>query len=442
MDGIVDRLDRFSKRYYPDPIVFTIVLTLLTILICLLMTDVTPMGVITLWGDGLPSLLTFMAQLSLTFVFSFTLANTGPVSAGLKRLAHIPNSARQAFVLVALITSGLALITWSLGFVGGAIIARAVAKEASAKGIRLNYPLLVACAYAATCVWHMGYSSSAALFVATEGHALEAMMGVIPVTETVFTAWNGLIIIAAIVAICATALILHSDHNVTEPPVDDAASLLPSDSAETTPADAIENSRVLTLALAGALALYLGQQIVSGSFSIDLNTVNWSLLLACLLFVRSPRQLTDLMGQSGPVVAPILLHYPFYAGMMSLMVGSGLVAILAGGLVAIASPETLPFFAFLSGGLLNIFIPSGGGQWAVQGPIFVDAANALNVPAEQIVMAVAYGDQWTNLIQPFWALPMLAIAGLQVRQILGYCVFFLLSLGVVFGGGLLIVAML
>jgi len=439
--NLVSRLDRFFTRYYPDPIVFTIALTLVTLGVCVLVTDFTPTGVLSLWGDGLPGLLTFMGQLSLTLVFSHTLANTDIVAKGLSKLSRLPSAPRQAYLLVVLITSGLSLITWSLGLVGGAIIAMTVAQEAGRKGIRLNYPLLVAAAYASTCIWHMGYSSSAALFVATEGHALQTEMGVIPVTDTIFTTWNGVIIVCAIVALCLTVILLHSKDQATDAPQVDSETAAAPHPAPTTPAERVENSRWLTLILAASLAIYLGQAAVAGKLTIDLNTVNWSLLLACLLFVRSPKHLVDSIGNAGPVVAPILLHYPFYAGMMAVMIGSGLVSILASGIVASASAETLPLFAFLSGGLLNIFIPSGGGQWAVQGPIFIEAANALDVPPEKIVMAVAYGDQWTNLIQPFWALPMLGIAGLEVRQILGYCVFFLLALGAVLGGGLLITAL-
>jgi len=442
MIALQQRLDRFFARYYPDPIIFTIGLTLVTITACLIWTDTKPGEVFALWGNGLPSLLSFMAQLSLTLVFSHALANTGPVASALSRLAKLPGSARQAYLLVGLVGSGLSLITWSLGLVGGAIIAKAVATEARKREIKLNYPLLVATAYAAMCIWHMGYSSSSALFVATEGHSMEAQMGILPMSQTVFTLWNGVMILVSITAICATALLLHSDDQTTELPTSEPFDEQAVEKPANTPAEKLETSRWFTLLLAAGLAFYLGQRAFDGSLTIDLNTVNWSLLLAVLLFIRSPRDLVEQVGKAGPVVAPILLHYPFYAGMMALMIGSGLVSILAAGVVASSSADSLPFFAFLSGGLLNIFIPSGGGQWAVQGPIFIEAATTLGTPHEEIVMAVAYGDQWTNLIQPFWALPMLAIAGLKVRQILGFCFFFLVTLGIVFGGGILIIASL
>ena len=103
----------------------------------------------------------------------------------------------------------------------------------------------------------------------------------------------------------------------------------------------------------------------------------------------------------------------------------------------IATSQTLPFYAFLSGGLINIFVPSGGGQWVIQGPIFLEAAKTLNVDPTLIVLGVAYGDQWTNMIQPFWTIPVLAIAGLHLRQIMGYTFMIFLLTFFLFGGGLL-----
>ena len=99
---------------------------------------------------------------------------------------------------------------------------------------------------------------------------------------------------------------------------------------------------------------------------------------------------------------------------------SGLVEVFSNALVNASNTLTFPVFTFFSAGLVNLFVPSGGGQWAVQGPILIDAATQLGVSHSDTVIALAYGDQWTNMLQPFWALPLLAITGLQARQIIGY----------------------
>ena len=119
------------------------------------------------------------------------------------------------------------------------------------------------------------------------------------------------------------------------------------------------------------------------------------------------------------------------------MATTGLMQVVTGWIISISTPETLGFFAFLSGGLVNMFIPSGGGQWAVQGPIMIEAALSLGVNPSVVVMGVAYGDQWSNMIQPFWTIPILAIAGLHMRQILGYTFVIFLLTGVLYGSGML-----
>jgi short-chain fatty acids transporter len=135
----------------------------------------------------------------------------------------------------------------------------------------------------------------------------------------------------------------------------------------------------------------------------------------------------------------IVLQYPFYAGIMGLITGTDLLHVFSDGFVVLSTPGTLGFWAFVSGGVLNFFVPSGGGQWAVQGPIFIEAAQKLGVELPVVVMGVAYGDQWTNLIQPFWTLPLLAIVGLSARAIMGYCFVVFLATFVCFGAGLLLV---
>jgi len=118
--------------------------------------------------------------------------------------------------------------------------------------------------------------------------------------------------------------------------------------------------------------------------------------------------------------AGIVLQFPFYAGIMGMMKFSGLVVVIAGWFISISSATTLPFFTYVSAAVVNLFVPSGGGQWAVQGPVLVEAARSLHVPIAKVIMPFAYGDEWTNLFQPFWALPLLGICGVRARDIMGY----------------------
>ena len=122
--------------------------------------------------------------------------------------------------------------------------------------------------------------------------------------------------------------------------------------------------------------------------------------------------------------------------------GQSLASVISNFFVSIATEVTFPLFTFLSAGIVNFFVPSGGGQWAVQGPIMMPAGKALGVDPAITGMAIAWGDAWTNMIQPFWALPALGIAGLSARDIMGYCIITLLFTALVVCGGFLIVGLL
>ena len=432
----------FVERYYPDPFVFVVLLSVLTFLLSLVLADATPTGALSAWGDGLPSLLAFTAQICITLLTAHALAHTDRVQTLLKRIGNIPKNATGAYALVAFSAGIGSLIAWSLGLIVGATVAREVARQGARRGIRIHYPLLVACAYAGFVIWHMGYSSSAGLFVATAGHSLEAEIGIIPITETVFTLHNGLLALITLVIISAVCPLMRPrDQEIIEiapalltEHVDEPDSV----TERQTFAQYLDRMQTLTLILGAALFAYIGYSFYANGFHLNLNLVNWSFLGAGLLLSRSPSHYVKLINNASSTIGPVLIQYPFYAGILGMMQGTGLAGIISDWFTSIATAETLSFFAFLCAGLVNMFIPSGGGQWAVQGPIFIEAGQNLGVDPSIIVLAVSYGDQWTNMIQPFWTIPLLAIAGLHMRQIMGYTfVIFLLTL-FLFGGGLLL----
>ena len=432
----------FVERYYPDPFVFVVLLSALTFLLSLLLADATPVSALSAWGDGLPSLLAFTAQICITLLTAHALAHTDKVQSLLRCIGNIPNNASSAYSLVALCAGVGSLIAWSLGLIVGATVAKEVARQCAGRGIRIHYPLLVASAYAGFVIWHMGYSSSAGLFVATPGHSLEAVTGIIPITETVFTLHNGVLALVtlAIVTVICPLMRPHEQELVEIDPALLEEHVEEPDNAagQKTFAQYLDSMRPLTLLLGAGLFGYIGYSFYTKGFHLNLNLVNWSFLGAGLLLARSPSHYIQLINNASATIGPVLIQYPFYAGILGMMQGTGLASVISDWFTAIANAQTLGFFAFLSAGLVNLFIPSGGGQWAVQGPIFIEAAQHLGVEPSVIVLAVAYGDQWTNMIQPFWTIPLLAIAGLHMRQIMGYTfVIFLVTL-FLFGGGLLL----
>jgi short-chain fatty acids transporter len=308
----------------------------------------------------------------------------------------------------------------------------------------------------------MGYSSSAALFVATPGHALEDQVGgTIPVTETIFAPWNmltALITLAVIVVLCAAMQPKEGDEIIelsedvrAEVEGDDdtggrgnggggrtATDTRVATEREVSLAERLDDARWITLALGVTITAYLVWWFATEGLNLTLDIVNWSFLGLGLLLTRSPIHYVGLVADASTTVGQIIIQYPLYAGIMGLMIETGLVSVIADWFTSISTASTLGFWAFLSGGIVNMFIPSGGGQWAVQGPIFIEAANNLGTDPSRIVMGIAYGDQWSNMIQPFWTIPLLAIAGLHMRQIMGYTFVIFFATFFLFGGGILL----
>lgn len=433
----------FVERYYPDAFVFVILLTLITFGLAVSFTDSTPIDAVQAWGNGLTALLSFMTQICIILFTAHALAHTDLMQNLLSKVAKIPKTPTQAYVLVALVAALSNLIAWSLGLIVGAIIARQVAIEADRKGLKIHYPLLVATAYAGFVVWHMGYSSSSALFVATDGHILEDKIGVIPVTATIFTNWNMLIAAVTIIGIAIICPLMQpNEKDIIQVKAKDLLKSLSKEEevsiSKKTIGDKLNHSRLLTIIFGLILLVYLIKWFGEKGFNLDLNIVNWTFLALGLLLARSPLHYVQLVKNAGSTLGPILLQFPFYAGIMGLMKDTGLVVLMSDYFTEVATASTLSFWAFISSGIVNMFVPSGGGQWVIQGPIFIAAAENLNVNPNVIVMGVAYGDQWTNMIQPFWTIPLLAIAGLDMRKIMGYTFIILLFTMLVYGGGLLI----
>jgi len=430
------------ERFIPSALVFAIILTFVVALLALLLTDSGPVDITRSWGDGLAGLLAFMTQMALILLLGHTLANTGPVRRLLASLGGLPRTALQGYLFVFAVAAVASLITWGLGLVVGVLLAVEVARQGKEKGLALHFPLLVAAGYSGYVIWHMGYSGSGTLTAATEGSFIAEQLGeTIPISETTFAPWNLLAIVATIVAVgIGLALVApRGGDPVIEMSADaDFGDEVEVDDEVVTPADRVDASRVLTLLVGLALVAYLVIHYADGG-SATLDIVNWTFLALIFLLVRSPLELIALVKNAASNVGEILLQFPLYAGIMGIMATSGLITVFSDFIVETAGPSTFGLLAFLSAGVVNFFVPSGGGQFAVQGPVMLDAGARLGVDPSVTIMAIAYGDQWTNMIQPFWALPVLAISGLKLRDILGYTFVTLIASGLVFAVTMLLV---
>ena len=423
-------------RVLPDPLIFAILLTGVTFALALGLTPKAPADLVMLWGSGFWNLLAFSMQMAMILVTGHALASSAPVKRVLVALASSARTPGQGVMLVAFVGAVACAINWGFGLVLGAMLAREVARRV--KGT--DYRLLVASAYMGFLTWHGGLSGSVPLVAATKGNPMEKTVGLIPVSHTIFTGYNAFITIGLIILlpILARLMMPKPEDVVTVDPalLQDPPSVERKLAPDATFAERIEESRVLAILVAALCAVFLVIRFINKGFVLDIDTVNLVFLAAGIVLHKTPMAYARAVAAAAKGASGIMIQFPFYAGIQALMDHSGLAGVITKWFVDIANVHTFPLLAFLSSALINFAVPSGGGHWVVQGPFVMPAAQALGADLGKSAMAIAYGEAWTNMAQPFWALPALAIAGLGVRDIMGYCVTALLFSGVIFVAGM------
>ncbi len=445
----VERLQRVAARVVPDPFVLALGLTgLVAALSALRIAGGAVEGgdaglVWTLWrgwfgGFSGTGGLAFALQMALVLVSGHALAESPPVRRGIDALAARVRGPSSAAVLVTLVSCGAALLNWGLGAVAGALVARRVRVHAAVRGVPIAYPVLGAAAYAGMAVWHGGMSGSAPLKVAESGHFLEATLGVVPLGQTLGGALN-LCVTPALIAVFVLLTVLMSRSAGAQVPAPDGGEAAVPAAGD---ASAGVSSSWLGWLAGGGLGALVVAAAVTGRTAVDINLVNAAFVALGLVAHGSVQRYVDAVAEGARGAGAIVLQFPFYFGIIGLMQAGGLIEWASDALVSVASPASFPAVAFVLAGVTNFFVPSGGGQWAVQGPILAEAGMSLGVDASTIVMAFAYGDAWTNLIQPFWALPLLAVMGLRARDIIGYTAVLCVSMFVVVLVGLAVAGQL
>jgi short-chain fatty acids transporter len=430
----------------PSPFLFAIILTYLVFLAGLVFTDSGPGALVQDWYDGFWAFLTFAMQMVLILMTGFAIAYHPRVNDLIQRLTELPSNGKQAAVLVGVVAMVLGWVHWGFSLILGAIFAREMGKTAREKGIDVHYPLLATAGYLGLgLTWHWGLSASAPLQIATEGNAFIEMGvvdGVVPTSATIFSPYAiGLFVLSVAFAAAMLYLLAPGPNRAqgieefVDPETLDGSDETATDGGSATatvdpvPADLVDNSRLLGGVIAlTAVGLFAFQFVQRGLDALSLNVVNWGFLFAGLLIYTNPSAYREKFGEAASSAAGIILLFPFFAGIQGIMSGSGLAELLANQLVAVATPATFPVVAWLTGATINLFVPSGGGEWIVVGPSVLQAANDLGVPAGKATVAYAVGDAHTNLLNPFWALPLLAITGIKARQMFGYAVAMLLLL--------------
>jgi short-chain fatty acids transporter len=439
------RLIRVFKALLPAPFTIAVVLTLVTFVLAYFLSpeQETPLSLIAYWEKGLwnSPLLVFAVQMMLMLVLGHVLALTKTISHWIDKATLFCSNTAQAAAWVTLLTLIVSFFNWGLGLVFGAIFARKVGEYATKNNIPLNYPLIGAAGYSGLMVWHGGISGSAPIKIAEKGHFLEEQMGVISQSETIFSSMN--ISISLVLLIVLPSLMYVLGKKGESRIIKLKTTPIENEKVEIEGAERLDHSKILAYLFGGIIVFYcmykalILPQGLSLSF-ITPNFINLFLLGLGILLHKNFNHFLKGVNQAVSGASGILIQFPLYFGIMGIMNSSGLVGVFSDFFVSISNATTFPIFAFISAGIVNVFVPSGGGQWGVQGPIIIEAASQLNVPYWKAVMALAYGDQLTNMLQPFWALPLLGITGLKAKDILPYSLLLLLVGGSIFVIGLLL----
>ncbi len=425
----------WTERWVPDAWVIVIILSLLSYIFAIIWGFKPEVGLgsrayesIQAWGRGFWELLAFGMQMCLIMMTGYILACSPPVRRLLDGLSGWSNPEKpwQAILIMSLFSMIAAWLNWGLSLIASAMLALFIVR----KNPKVDYRLLVAAAYLGLgCTWHAGLSGSATLLVATPDNFLikgKLLDATIPVADTIFHPFNLILTIIIIAAVTIMMVLMHPKPGkvfAVTPELMNQLKLYeapPKPAKWESPSDWMNWWPGFNLIVAIGGLIWLMWHFSTKGMDLNLNVINFAMLMLGILFHWRPWSFLKATEDAGKAVWGIVIQFPFYAGILGLFKFTLLSTVFTKAFVAISTPQTFPLFLYWYGGLLNYLIPSGGGEWAVVAPYVIPAAKELGVGMGTTVVTFAWADMMTDMIQPFWAIAMLAVARLHFRDIMGY----------------------
>jgi short-chain fatty acids transporter len=425
-------LSRFTERWVPDSWVICMILTTIALALAIFGAGAGVEEAILAWGDGVWVLLTLAMQFTIAMVAAHACVSSRPVFRLLDRLAGIPDPERpvQAIVLAAVFSLVTAYLNWALCLVACALFVPFICRRNPKVDIRV----LIAASYIGLgTVWHCGLSGSAPLILATPGNPLVApgtgapvVTRLFPVTETLFNPFN-LVYMLVIGAVgLGMSAALHPRRGAVTLSDDQITAILPTppeeDPAPSSPGGRVDAFRGWTWLAVLLLAYPLGHSIVHRGFgtSWTINAYNVAFLVAALLLHGRPLSFLRACRRGVDSAWGIILQFPFYAGIFGLMQNTGLGSWIGSLFAQLSTQQSYPAVVYVYSGAMNLFVPSAGSKWLIEAPYLVPAGQELGVSTVTVLLAYAYGDSTTNLIQPFFAIPILAVTRMRFGDVVGY----------------------
>ncbi len=449
--SLSERVADWYSRYFPDAFIFALVLTLLAMLFAALFTNSNPISVLGYWFEGVPMLFTFAFQLIITYAAALVLVDTPVMQRLIKKMSGMVKRPTSAYVSVSIVGAITSFIGWYIGPIITALFARSIGQNV--KGV--DYRLLSAVSYASFTISLTGISGTIPLFVATEGNFTDILGGIYPLQSTTFSTLN---MVTAISIVVVTTIIFYivgknkkdivTFHDLAIKNEGEIAAAIDTEKntediivQKGTISDKINSFRptILIIGLLGVVYLFYFF-VKNGISGLNLNSVAFIAIILGFLVHKNPMTYMNSFSKNITATSSIALQFPIYGGIAAILIQSGLADKVTQMIVSVANETTFPLFTFLISGVINMFVPSAGSQFTATAAFIIPAAQELGVEIPRAILSITYGDIWTNLVQPFWALlyfPILAVGTrLTVRDFLGYCLPILLAVGVIWAIGL------
>ena len=430
------------QKYLPDPFTIAWIISLIVVAMAMVITHKNPMEIVNYWGQGFFDILTFAMQMTLLLISGYALASSEIFRKFLQAIVRIPRTPKQTVLFIGFASMALYYVNWGLGLIAGGLMAREAAKLHS----DVDFRLLVAGAFSGIIITHGGLSASVPLLINTKGHFLEKEIGLVPLTQTIFHPQTIFITLTLAIVIPLVLLLMipkKEDTVLADPALFEDEKPVGAgevaSGAKMQLADKLDNNTILNYSLGLMGIAYLSYFFITKGFNLNLNVLIFIFLILGIIAHGNLIKYTKAVNKGAVTAAGIILQYPFYAGIMGIMKGTGLVFVMSDWLLKLSSYRTFELCCYFSSLIISVFIPSAGGHWVVQAPFMLPAAATLNVEPWKVAMGVAWGESIWNIVCPFWALPLLAIANISIRDLIGFSVLLFLIGNIVAITGIILI---
>ena len=428
---------KFSKKFnfaaekiIPDSFVFCVILMILVFVLSLIIGK-GPIELLNAWWGGLSSQFTLAFQMGLMVIVTATCARSPQAARFLGWLAKKVNSQTGALILLMIFGYVSSMINWAFCTVVTPVLAMHLAKRI--KG--LHFPMMVAGGYSCMILGQcLGPSATLYSTLALEDSNYAQIVGSsYSVAETCYNTTN--IVLFTVLAILFILLVLFTrpgkDELVELGDIATQADEVPNSFEITekavTAADKMNTCKPVMWIVALFIFAYMVYSFATKGFlgSLNMNFIIFMFVGINSLLFPQPRAWMNAHMASAHLATDVMLQFPFYGGIMGMMyIEGGLGSVIVNAIVSVASAQSLPVLVFLSACIVNIFIPSQGGQFTVQGPLIVGAVNGIEgANLFNCLNAFVYGDECTNLIQPLYMIPALAVVGMKLKDVWGFMAF-------------------